>query len=61
MSNILELSGVTYEYSPKTPFATAALRGIDLGFEEGRITGVIGHTGSGKSTLVQMLDRKSVV
>lgn len=56
MSKILELSGVTYEYNPKTPFATAALRGIDLGFEAGKITGVIGHTGSGKSTLVQMLN-----
>ena len=56
MSYILELSHVSYEYSPKTPFATVALRGIDLGFRRGRITGVIGHTGSGKSTLVQMLN-----
>ena len=56
MSNILELCGVRYEYNPKTPFATAALKEINLGFEAGRITGVIGHTGSGKSTLVQMLN-----
>ncbi len=56
MSNILELSDVSYEYSPKTPFATAALRHISLGFRRGAITGVIGHTGSGKSTLVQMLN-----
>ncbi|MBQ2719040.1 MAG: energy-coupling factor transporter ATPase [Clostridia bacterium] len=56
MSNVLELCGVSYEYSPKTPFATAALRGVDLAFREGGITGVIGHTGSGKSTLVQMLN-----
>lgn len=56
MSTVLELRGVSYEYSPKTPFATAALKEIDLSFERGRITGIIGHTGSGKSTLVQMLN-----
>ncbi len=56
MSKILELSDVSYEYSPKTPFATAALRGVNLSFEKGRITGIIGHTGSGKSTLVQLLN-----
>ena len=56
MSTALELCGVSYEYNPKTPFATAALKDIDLSFEKGRITGIIGHTGSGKSTLVQMLN-----
>ena len=56
MANVLELCGVSYDYDPKTPFATAALRGIDIGFAEGRITGVIGHTGSGKSTLVKLLN-----
>ena len=56
MSSILELSDVSYDYNPKTPFATAALRHVDLAFEAGKITGVIGHTGSGKSTLVQLLN-----
>ena len=56
MSNILELRGVSYNYNSKTPFATAALRDVSIGFEEGKITGVIGHTGSGKSTLVQLLN-----
>ena len=56
MNNILELCDVSYEYSPKTPFATAALRHVDLSFKKGRITGIIGHTGSGKSTLVQLLN-----
>ena len=56
MSNILELRGVSYDYNSKTPFATAALRDVSIGFEEGKITGVIGHTGSGKSTLVQLLN-----
>ena len=56
MSNVLELRGVSYDYNAKTPFATAALRNVSIGFEEGKITGVIGHTGSGKSTLVQLLN-----
>lgn len=56
MSKILALRDVSYEYNPKTPFATAALRNVSLAFEQGRITGVIGHTGSGKSTLVQLLN-----
>ena len=56
MGNVLELRAVSYEYDPKTPFATAALSRIDLGFREGVITGVIGHTGSGKSTLVKLLN-----
>ena len=56
MSNILELRGVSYDYNSKTPFATAALRDVSIGFEEGKVTGVIGHTGSGKSTLVQLLN-----
>ena len=56
MSNILELRGVSYDYNAKTPFSTAALRDVSIGFEEGKVTGVIGHTGSGKSTLVQLLN-----
>ena len=56
MSNILELRAVSYNYNSRTPFATAALRDVNIGFEEGKITGVIGHTGSGKSTLVQLLN-----
>ena len=56
MANKLEVSHVSYVYSEKTPFEMAALRDVSLGFEEGKITGLIGHTGSGKSTLVQMLN-----
>ena len=56
MSKILELRGVSYDYNAKTPFATAALSNVDVSFERGHVTGVIGHTGSGKSTLVQMLN-----
>ena len=56
MQNKLEVSHVSYVYSENTPFEMAALRDVSLGFESGKITGLIGHTGSGKSTLVQMLN-----
>ena len=52
----LELKNVSYVYSEGTPFCQTALDNISVGFENGIITGVIGHTGSGKSTLVQLLN-----
>ena len=52
----LELKNVSYTYGQSTPFETTALSNVCVGFEEGKITGLIGHTGSGKSTLVQMLN-----
>ncbi len=54
--SILELRGVSYVYGEGTPFEKIALDGIDLSFETGVVTGLIGHTGSGKSTLVQLLN-----
>lgn len=53
---IMELRGVSYVYGAKTPYEMTALDNINLKIEEGRITGLIGHTGSGKSTLVQLLN-----
>lgn len=53
---ILELEQVSHLYGAGTPFRTEALKNVSVGFERGLITGVIGHTGSGKSTLVQMLN-----
>lgn len=53
---ILELDRVFCIYSAGTPFETVALSDVSVGFEKGKTTGVIGHTGSGKSTLVQMLN-----
>jgi energy-coupling factor transport system ATP-binding protein len=52
----LELKDVSYVYGAKTPFEAHALNNINLSIEEGSVTGIIGHTGSGKSTLVRMLN-----
>ena len=56
MNDILRLENVSYVYSKGTPFQKTALDGVTVGFERGRITGLIGHTGSGKSTLVNLLN-----
>jgi len=47
---------VNFKYAPNTPFAYEALKNIDLAFEMGKVTAIIGPTGSGKSTLVQHLN-----
>ena len=52
----ITLENVSFEYSPKTSFSFKALRDISVDIEEGKITGIIGHTGSGKSTFVQLLN-----
>ncbi len=52
----IEIKDLSYTYSKKSPFASKALNGINLLIEEGEFFGVIGHTGSGKSTLVQHLN-----
>ncbi|MBQ7500124.1 MAG: energy-coupling factor transporter ATPase [Clostridia bacterium] len=53
MSAVLELRGVSFYYGAGTPFEKKALSNIDLSLDKGDTVGVIGHTGSGKSTLVQ--------
>ena len=50
---ILETQGLTYTYSRGTPFEKTAVDHVDLKIEEGSLIGVMGHTGSGKSTLIQ--------
>jgi energy-coupling factor transport system ATP-binding protein len=52
----LKLVNVNYTYSQGTPFRKDALRNINLEIEDNCITGLIGHTGCGKSTLVQLLN-----
>jgi energy-coupling factor transport system ATP-binding protein len=47
---------VTHVYHPKTPFERTALDRINLGIQSGSFTSIIGHTGSGKSTLVQHIN-----
>jgi energy-coupling factor transport system ATP-binding protein len=53
---ILRLEEVSCVYGRSTPFEITALDRVSVGFEKGKVTGVIGHTGSGKSTLVSMLN-----
>ena len=49
----IELKKLSYTYSKKTPFEKRALDNVDLAIEEGEFVGLIGATGSGKSTLIQ--------
>lgn len=53
MSYILETRGLTYVYGAGTPFERTALDHVDIRIERGEMLGIIGHTGSGKSTLIQ--------
>ena len=52
----IKLENIKYVYGEGTPFEKEALHNVNLEFEEGVITGLIGHTGCGKSTLVQLLN-----
>ena len=52
---MIELKNICYVYSGSTPSETAALKNVSLKIEEGKFYGLIGHTGSGKTTLVQLL------
>ena len=56
MKPILEVKNLTYIYSARTPFEHKALDDISFSVERGEFIGIIGHTGSGKSTLMQQLN-----
>ena len=54
--SILELKNISYTYGIGTPFEKKAVNDVSFSVNKGELIGIIGHTGSGKSTLVQMLN-----
>ncbi len=56
MAPILQVENLTHVYSQGTPFAHKALDDMNFSVERGEFVGIIGHTGSGKSTLMQHLN-----
>ncbi len=53
---ILETKNLSYTYAKGSPFSHAALKNVSVSFAQGELTAIIGHTGSGKSTLIQHLN-----
>ena len=56
MSAFLELKNVSYSYDPQAKEPRWAVKDVSLSIEEGKFIALIGHTGSGKSTLIQFFD-----
>ena len=56
MEPILQVQNLNYIYSQGTPFEHQALKDVSFSVERGEFLGIIGHTGSGKSTLMQQLN-----
>ncbi len=54
--SIISLKNVSHTYSSGTPMSVSAIKDINIDIEKGELVGIIGHTGSGKSTLVQHLN-----
>lgn len=53
---IIEAKNLNFIYNPNTPFETHALKNVSFSIEEGEFIAIIGHTGSGKSTLIQHIN-----
>ena len=53
---IISVENLTHTYGAHSPFEKHAIRGVTLDIEQGELLGIIGHTGSGKSTLIQHLN-----
>lgn len=56
MDNPIVFNNVDHIYNAGSPFAVSALKNVNLSIPKGKITAIIGHTGSGKSTLIQHLN-----
>lgn len=56
MANQIIFDQVSYTYNPNTPFAVDVLNNVNLTIPENKVTAIVGHTGSGKSTLIQHLN-----
>jgi len=54
--SILKTEDLTFIYSQGTPYAHTAVDHVNIEFEKGELVGIIGHTGSGKSTLIQQFN-----
>ena len=52
----IEVKNISYVYMPKSPYERLALDDVSITIPEGKITAIAGHTGSGKSTLIQHLN-----
>ena len=56
MESIIRVDNLTHTYGVGTPFQRSAVEGLNLDIRRGEFLGIIGHTGSGKSTLIQHLN-----
>lgn len=56
MEPIIRVENLTHTYGVDTPFCRSAVQGMNLEIRKGEFVGIIGHTGSGKSTLIQHLN-----
>ena len=56
MKPIIRVENLVHTYGQNTPFCRSAVNGVSLEIMEGEFLGIIGHTGSGKSTLIQHLN-----